>query len=94
MPKIKSKYIVIMNMGDIYTSKFANTPRELIMEIADATHVDSDLFVKAMNGMISVDDMVELYNHFSASTIRSICEIKDTVYDDGYMEKGKTIKCF
>lgn len=81
MPKIIPKYLVILNSDYIYRSKTANSVKELILELADYTHDKTDLFVKALNGMETDDDMVKLYNHFSSAYIVSIDEISKSIYN-------------
>lgn len=81
MPKITPKYLVILNNDYIYRSKTANSVKELILELADHTHDKTSLFVKALNGMETDEDMIKLYNHFSSAYITSIDEISKSIYN-------------
>lgn len=74
-------YIVIYDTDCEYTKIDAANIEDCIMQFAEYTGDNSDLFQKALLGCIDVNDYVDMYNHFGQFTIQAIHIIDKTLYD-------------
>ena len=59
----------------------AENIEDCIIQMADYTGDNSDLFLKALKGCRTSKDYVNMYNHFSNYDINSIFILKETVYE-------------
>lgn len=74
------KYFVLFDKGRS-TLIDAENVEDCIIQVADYTGSNSDLFLKALKGCHSPKDYVYMYNWFSYCNIDSIIVIQQTLYD-------------
>lgn len=59
----------------------AENVEDCIIQVADYTGCNSDLFLKALKGCHSPKDYVDMHNQFSCCNIDTIIVIQQTLYD-------------
>lgn len=74
------QYLIIYE-DENFTFADAENVEDCIIQFADYTGANSDLFLKALKGCHTPKDYVDMYNHFGEYTINSILLIQQTIYD-------------
>ena len=74
-------YLVLCD-DENYTFVDAENIEDCIIQFADYTACNSDLFLKALKGCHSPKDYVDMYNQFSCHNIQSILVIQQILYDE------------
>ena len=73
-------YLVLYD-DENYTYIDAENLEDCIVQFADYTGCNTELFLKALKGCHTPKDYVEMYEHFSDSNINSILMIQQALYD-------------
>ena len=79
---------LILYEDDCYTEIDAENMEDCIIQFADYTGDDTDLFRKALQGCHSPKDYVDMYEQFSQNRIDSILLVSQTLYERG-VENGR-----
>lgn len=75
-------YLVLYNNEENHTYIDAENLEDCIIQFADYTGCNTDLFLKALKGCQSPKDYVCMYEHFSDYNINSILLIQQAIYDE------------
>ena len=73
-------YLVLYD--EYYAHIDAENLEDCIIQFADYTGCNTDLFLKALKGCQSPKDYVRMYEHFSNCSIDSILLIQQAIYDE------------
>lgn len=74
-------YLILYD-DECYTFIDAESVEDCIIQFADYTGCNSELFLKALKGCQSPKDYVDMYNQFSCHNIQSILVIQQILYDE------------
>jgi hypothetical protein len=76
------KYFVeFIDGSSPFFMKNAVSFKDMIIHLADYTGSNCDLFIKALKGMVEVEDMVAIYNMFSSYEIDRVFKVEEIVYE-------------
>lgn len=75
-------YLVLYD-NENYAYIDAENVEDCIIQFADYTGCNTELFLKALKGCNSPKDYVRMYEHFSDCNINSILVIQQAIYDEG-----------
>ena len=75
-------YLILYN-DDCYTYIDAENLEDCIIQFADYTGDNTDLFLKALQGCHSPKDYADMYEQFSQNRIDSILLIEKAIYERG-----------
>ena len=86
---IKETYLFLFN-EDFFIAKNVSKFKEAFIQFSKYTGTSDEIFLKALNGMETNEEMIKLYNHFSVCyTIEHVYKIDSVVYSDtGETEGG------
>lgn len=87
---IKETYLFLYN-DDFFLAANVSNFKEAVIKFSKYTGTTSEIYVKALNGMETNEEMIKLYNHFSyCYTIEHVYKIESVVYGDtGEEAEGK-----
>lgn len=83
VPSDKHKYLFILSDETLFFTETAETFAMAINQLAVYTGTHTPLFAKAMKGMTSNKDMIELFNHFAYHGLQHVYEVQCALYEDG-----------
>lgn len=79
---IKETYLFLYN-EDFFIAENASNFKEAFIQFSKYTGTTGEIFLKALNGMETNEEMIKLYNHFSVCyTIEHVYKIDSVVYGD------------
>lgn len=78
---------LILYEDDCYTEIDAENLEDCIIQFADYTGDNTDLFLKALQGCHLPKDYIDMYEHFSQNRIDSVLLISQTIYERGVINE-------
>lgn len=82
VPSGKHKYLFVLDDETLFFTE-SESFAVAINQLAVYTGTDTPLFAKAMKGMTSNKDMIELYNHFAYNGLQYVYEVQCALYKYG-----------
>lgn len=83
---MSKKYLILYDWNYLRVIK-AESAKQCIEIFANLFSDDSPTFIKALSGIDTVDEAVDLFSRFSNKNIHAVVEIADTLYDeDGVLD--------
>lgn len=80
-------YLFIYNYDSFCCVKNAVSIKDAVIQFADYTGCNSLLFGKALKGMETDKEMIDLYNHFSCEHLNAVLKIDEVVFaEEGFLE--------
>lgn len=74
---------LILYEDDYYTEIDAENFEDCIIQFANYTGDNTDLFRKALQGCYLPEDYIDMYEQFSGNRIDSVLLISQTIYERG-----------
>ena len=85
MERLKEQFYLFLFADDSYYEMTCGISfKDAVQEMSKYTNTSSELFFKALKGFEEndIDDIVQLYNHFSWKTIEKVYTIDKLLYNE------------
>ena len=76
-----NKYLILYDYGN-YVIFDAYSINDCMIQLAEYTGDDTELFMKAINGVSEIEACIEMYNHFSTYVVHAVYQIEKEIYSD------------
>lgn len=83
---VKEKYLFVYNSNsydNFFIAANVSNFKEAVIKLSNYTGTTGEIFLKALNGMETSEEMIRLFNYFAyCYTIEHVYKIESVVYGD------------